>query len=161
MRGTEYLVTEIVLWLVGAAVIGLIIGWLVRGWRSEKKLRRRAEAPLAEERAKVQQLAEQLADAEKKVADLEAANALASAEMESLTTRVEEMSSDEPDIATSDEDGEISDDEPPSGNTSQREDPAEDDDNGEPASEAAADGESRSQDTLFGDEDVVAAADDD
>jgi hypothetical protein len=39
MRGTAFVVSEVLLWMVLALLIGVVIGWLVRGWRREEKLR--------------------------------------------------------------------------------------------------------------------------
>lgn len=33
MRGTAYAVAEIILWMLAAAAVGFIIGWIVRGWQ--------------------------------------------------------------------------------------------------------------------------------
>lgn len=36
MRGTGFVIVEIVWWMVAAAVVGALIGWLVRGWRNAR-----------------------------------------------------------------------------------------------------------------------------
>lgn len=75
MRGTEYVVTEIVLWLIAAALIGIVMGWLLRGWRREKKLRRRIEASVQEVSGpNAAELATKLAEAEAKLSELAAEN---------------------------------------------------------------------------------------
>lgn len=41
MRGAAFVVFEVLLWMVVALLIGVVIGWLIRGWRNEEKLRAR------------------------------------------------------------------------------------------------------------------------
>lgn len=47
MRGATFVVFEVLLWMVVALLIGVVIGWLIRGWRNEEKLRARllSESP--------------------------------------------------------------------------------------------------------------------
>jgi hypothetical protein len=106
MRGTGFVITEIILWLVAAALVGIVIGWLIRGWRSERKLSKRLESPLEEARSKA-------ADLEGKLAAAETQRAEAKADSERLTARVEELEAlqvgihpaDDPDPAGGDDDG--------------------------------------------------------
>lgn len=35
MRGTAFVVFEIWLWLTVALLIGIVIGWIIRGWRRD------------------------------------------------------------------------------------------------------------------------------
>ena len=32
MRGAQYAIAEIVLWMLAAGVVGAVIGWMLRGW---------------------------------------------------------------------------------------------------------------------------------
>lgn len=71
MRGTAFVVFEVMLWMAAALLIGVVIGWLIRGWRSEQKLRAAVEATHAAGVAGQGDLAARLAAAEARVAEVE------------------------------------------------------------------------------------------
>lgn len=73
MRGSAFVVFEVLLWMAAALVLGMVIGWLIRGWRSEKKLRAAVEQAHTEELAERGELSTRLAVAEARVAEFGAA----------------------------------------------------------------------------------------
>lgn len=78
MRGSTFVVFEVLLWMAAALFLGMIIGWLIRGWRSDAKLREAVERAHAEDLADRGELSARLAVAEARLAEEDAADRVGS-----------------------------------------------------------------------------------
>ena len=94
MRGTGFVVGEIILWLTAAAAIGAVVGWLVRAWRGDARARADADARVAAEKGHVTGLETRLAAAKSRAEDLEGKLTDANVQTTDLTTRVEALTAD-------------------------------------------------------------------
>lgn len=47
-RGTEYVIAEVVWWMVASAIVGFFIGWFLRRWLRVRRIIARYETALAE-----------------------------------------------------------------------------------------------------------------
>ncbi len=91
MRGTGYAVAEIIWWMLAAAVIGAITGWILRYWFGGGRSRKEAEAKVEAQRGRYSEISEELGKwkvkGEKLVAELEAKTA----EVDVLGERKDEL----------------------------------------------------------------------
>jgi predicted flap endonuclease-1-like 5' DNA nuclease len=71
-RGTAYAALEIILWLLAAAVVGFVIGWLLRRWRTDRHVEDQLRALRVEEDRRHGMLQQQLTESESNVAALAA-----------------------------------------------------------------------------------------
>jgi len=88
MRGTGYVIAEIGVWMIGSALIGVFVGWLIRGWRREKKLRQSIEMSV-EHGSDTAELATKLAETEAERSELRTTNEHLVARIAELETRLE------------------------------------------------------------------------
>lgn len=76
MRGTEYAIAEIIWWMLAAAVIGGVIGWLLHYWAGGGRSRKEAEAKIEAQRGRYAEISEELGKwkvkGEKLISDLDA-----------------------------------------------------------------------------------------
>jgi hypothetical protein len=110
MRGTGYAIAEIVWWLVAAAIIGFLIGWLIRTWSmrnavdaewqervdAEKKRVKNLETDLATRISATYELEADLVATKKRLAGLERDFAEKVEELRVANQRTEQLVS-EPD----------------------------------------------------------------
>ena len=72
MRGIGYAIIEIIWWLVIAAIIGSIIGWILRKWFAKSALQREGDKTLQVEKSNVATLESKLEDRSVSIAKLQA-----------------------------------------------------------------------------------------
>ncbi|MCP3974618.1 MAG: hypothetical protein GY720_09010 [bacterium] len=60
MRGTEYAIAEIIWWMLAAAVIGAVIGWMLRYWYGGGRSRKEAEAKIEAQKGRYSEISEEL-----------------------------------------------------------------------------------------------------
>lgn len=93
MRGTGYAIAEIIWWLLVAALIGFVVGWLLRRWFLDRQESERLAEMKAEEEKKRDALQGELDDFKRKVAALSTDLDQRTADFERMKTQVEERES--------------------------------------------------------------------
>ena len=71
MRGTGYAVTEIVLWMVAAGLVGMAIGWILRSVFGGGARLEESEAKLEKEKERYAQISSELGEWKRKIGSLE------------------------------------------------------------------------------------------
>jgi len=70
MRGTGYAVTEIILWMVAAGLVGLAIGWILRSFVGGGARLAESEAKLEKEQERYAQISGELGEWKRKIGNL-------------------------------------------------------------------------------------------
>lgn len=70
MRGTGYAVTEIILWMVAAGLVGLAIGWILRSFVGGGARLEESEAKLEKEKERYAQISSELGEWKRKIGKL-------------------------------------------------------------------------------------------
>lgn len=71
MRGTGYAVTEIILWMVAAGLVGLAIGWILRSFIGGGARLEESEAKLEKEKERYAQISSELGEWKRKIGSLD------------------------------------------------------------------------------------------
>ncbi len=93
LRGSGYAIAEIIFWMIGAAVLGGTVGWLLRRWIGLRRITRDHEAALVAGRAERERLSAELSSCRADLASGQARVEELAAELAGLRTRLDESRS--------------------------------------------------------------------
>lgn len=94
MRGTGYAVVEIIWWLFIAAIIGFLIGWILRRWSLVPKLNRECDAKVETERKKAKKLESEMGVQIETIAGLQTDVSKANTQWESTNGKLRDKTSE-------------------------------------------------------------------